>query len=245
MNSPHLARGSRQPSPPPKGKLRLYSNRFCPYAQRVMLVLDAKKIAYDVVNIKLYSKPEWFYDVCPSGRIPALELETGDVLYDSLVIADYLDEKYRAHHLHSQDPLQKAKDKLLIEEFSRIVNATSRCIQSIGRGLDSDDVIVNGLARFEHELANNRGTPFFGGVKPGMLDLMIWPWCERAEILKFFGSVNLLNKDKYKKLMEWSRRMSEEPSVKRSMMDSDTHIKYLQSYRAGRPDYDMILNSTN
>lgn len=43
--------------------------------------------------------------------------------------------------------------------------------------------------------------------------------------------------------MEWRNRMSEETTVKKSLLDSDYHIKYLQSYRAGRPDYDLILNS--
>ncbi|XP_076263128.1 pyrimidodiazepine synthase-like isoform X2 [Rhynchophorus ferrugineus] len=237
--------GSKRPSSPVKGKLRLYSNRFCPYSQRVILVLDAKKISYDVVNINLYSKPDWYYDKSPFGKVPALEAENGDVIYESLVICDYLDEKYKAHHLHSQDPLQKAKDRLLIEQFNRVVNAMYKILSSIGRvNLDDDEAVANGLITFERELMN-RGTPFFGGNKPGMLDLMIWPWCERAEILKLFGNANLLKKDKYRRLLEWSRRMAEEPSVKRSMMDSNTHIKYLQSYRAGRPDYDMILNSTD
>ena len=36
---------------------------------------------------------------------------------------------------------------------------------------------------FETEL-KNRGTAFFGGNEnPGMLDYMIWPWFERAEIV--------------------------------------------------------------
>jgi len=245
MNGPHLRKGSRQPPSAPKGKLRLYSNRFCPYSQRVMLVLDAKKIAYDVVNINLYSKPDWYYDKSPFGKVPALELENGEVLYESLIIADYLDEKYKAHQLHSHDPLQKAKDKLLIEEFNRVVNTMYKALMGIGRpSLEEDEAVANGLGSFERELGN-RGTPFYGGAKPGILDLMIWPWCERAEILKLFGNANLLKKDKYRKLLEWCKRMTHEPSVKRSMMDSDTHIKYLQSYRAGRPDYDMILNSTD
>ncbi|CAH1124876.1 unnamed protein product [Ceutorhynchus assimilis] len=245
MNSPHLRKGSKKPPVAAKGKLRLYSNRFCPYSQRIMLVLDAKKIAYDVVNINLYSKPDWYYDISPLGKIPALELEQGDVLYESLIIADYLDEKYRAHHLHNPDPLQKAKDRLLIEEFNRVVNAMTKILTSIGRvNLDDDQVIANGLTNFEREL-HNRGTAYFGGTKPGMLDLMIWPWCERAEILKIFGNSNLLKKDKYRNLLEWCKRMTEESTIKRSMMESATHIKYLQSYRAGRPDYDMILNSSD
>ncbi|XP_060520187.1 pyrimidodiazepine synthase-like [Cylas formicarius] len=245
MNGPHLSRGSKQPSPPPKGKLRLYSNRFCPYSQRVILVLDAKKIAYDVVNINLYSKPDWYYDKSPYGKVPALEVENGDVIYESLIIADYLDDRYHAHQLHNKDPLQKAKDRLLIEQFNRVVNTMYRVLTNVGRiGLDDDEAIANGLSTFERELAN-RGSQFFGGNKPGMLDLMIWPWCERADILKIFGNQNLLKKEKYAKLMDWSQRMSEESVVRRSMMDSITHVRYLQSYRAGMPDYDMILNASD
>lgn len=54
------------------------------------------------------------------GKVPALELENGDVLCESLIICDYLDEKYPRNQLHSTDPLQKAKDKLLIEQFSKV-----------------------------------------------------------------------------------------------------------------------------
>lgn len=77
----------------------------------------------------------------------------------------------------------------------------TKFLSTIGRSsLDDDEVIANGLSNFEREL-QNRGTLFFGGSKPGMLDLMIWPWCERAEILKIFGNGNLLKKDKYRRMV--------------------------------------------
>ena len=41
----------------------------------------------------------------------------------------------------------------------------------------------NSMKYFETEL-KNRGTTYFGGQEnPGMLDYMIWPWLERAEIV--------------------------------------------------------------
>ena len=41
----------------------------------------------------------------------------------------------------------------------------------------------NGIKYFEDEL-KSRGTTFFGGQEhPKMLDYMIWPWFERAEIV--------------------------------------------------------------
>ncbi|CAG9816043.1 unnamed protein product [Phaedon cochleariae] len=243
MNSQHLSRGSKPPPPPKHGKLRLYSNRFCPYSQRVILVLDSKKLSYDVVNINLSNKPDWLYDRVPQGKIPALETETGDILCESLIIVDYLDERYHQHQLHPKDPLQKAKDRMLIEQFNRIISTMYRVMMHVGRiGLDDDEAISSGLSKFERELSERSG-PFFAGNKPGMLDFMIWPWCERADILKLFGNQHLLRRDKYKKLMEWRNRMTEETTVKKSLLDSDFHVKYLQSYRAGMPDYDIILNS--
>ena len=41
-------------------KIRLYSNRFCPYAKRVKLVLAFYDIPHETVNIHLNDKPDWF-----------------------------------------------------------------------------------------------------------------------------------------------------------------------------------------
>ena len=58
-NIPHQARGSPAPKVDPD-KVTVYNMRFCPYAQRTMLTLLAKNIPFDVVNINLKNKPEWF-----------------------------------------------------------------------------------------------------------------------------------------------------------------------------------------
>jgi pyrimidodiazepine synthase len=239
MNSKHLSKGARQLSPVRKGKIRLYTNRFCPYCQRVVLILDAKNIPYEIVNINLLNKPDWMYDKSPMGKIPAIEMDNGEVLYESLIIADYLDEKYPQRQLHPKDPLQKAKDQLLLRQFTKVINALLKSIH-VGR-VDNDEaeVITEGLTTFENELANRSG-PFFAGQKPGMLDYMIWPWCERSDVLKMFGRAYILKKDKYQKLMDWRKIMMEDETVKKSCCDVNTHIKYLQSHRAGLPDYDLL-----
>lgn len=242
MSPKHLSKGSKLP-PPVRGKIRLYSNRFCAYAQRVHLVLDAKKIPYDVVYINLSSIPEWFYEKSPLGKVPALEVESGDVIYESLIIADYLEDIWTTHPLYPRDPLQKAKDRILVDQFNKVINAMFKLILNTNRSYIEDyrSVIVEGLASFETELKRREG-PFFSGHKPGMLDYMIWPWCERADLLKLFGSHFTIKTDYYKKLMEWRTLMRDDPAVKKSYIDSATHIRYVQSYRAGVPDYDMVIS---
>lgn len=115
--------GSQLPKIPDDGKLVLYSMRFCPYAQRAHLVLDAKNIPYHTVYIDLMTKPEWFPTKSPLGKVPALEVpKAGDPLIESLVICDYLDEKYPEKPLHPKDPLQKSRDRIMVERFNAVIS---------------------------------------------------------------------------------------------------------------------------
>lgn len=60
---------------------------------------------------------------------------------------------------------------------------------------------LSGLEVFNRELAK-RETPFFGGSKPGMLDLMIWPWCERADVIRIIkGEQFVIPRDRFLRLV--------------------------------------------
>lgn len=71
--------------------------------------------SHDPVFINLTEKPEWYTASVPTGKVPALKTE-GSILYESLIISDYLDEKYEGK-LSASTPLQKALDKIFIESF--------------------------------------------------------------------------------------------------------------------------------
>ncbi|XP_033210966.1 pyrimidodiazepine synthase-like isoform X2 [Belonocnema kinseyi] len=242
MNAKHL---NSTPPPLVPGKLRLYTMRFCPYAQRIHLVLDAKKIPYDVVNINLTEKPEWLLEKSPLGKVPCLEFENGETLYESLIIADYLDEVYPQNHLYPKNPLAKAKDKLLIERFNSV---TTTIYQLFAGNTDQKELFeeaLNELEFFEKELAK-RAKPFFNGSQPGMLDLMIWPWCERADVIKFLrGEQYVLPKERFLRLLEWRSAMKEDPAVQPSYLDPEVHTKYLRSRYAGYPQYDLLCTALN
>lgn len=76
--------------------LTLYSSLTSPYGRKVRMALDILGIA-DRVRVRHAStvEPEDpLRRVNPLGKIPALELEDGSVLYDSRVIVDYLEAVY-------------------------------------------------------------------------------------------------------------------------------------------------------
>lgn len=41
--------------------------------------------------------------------------------------------------------------------------------------------------------------------------------------------------------MEWRGLMTENAAVQKSFLDTETHIKFLQSFRSGVPEYDLIM----
>ena len=160
--------------------------RFCPYAQRGHLTLNAKNIPYHTININLTDKPEWYQEVSPLGKVPSLELvnEPGTPsLIESMVIMEYLDEKYPQKPLFPKDPLAKAQDKIWIERFNQVTAAFYRIATKPQEADQALKDLSVALDLFENEL-KRRGTPLFGGEASNVLDYAIWPWFERTELVK-------------------------------------------------------------
>ena len=53
--------------------------------QRARLVLAAKGIEYERVNINLKDKPEWFLKLNPHGTVPVIEHPDGRVIHESAI----------------------------------------------------------------------------------------------------------------------------------------------------------------
>nr|XP_010302311.1 PREDICTED: glutathione S-transferase omega-1 isoform X2 [Balearica regulorum gibbericeps] len=102
--------------------IRLYSMRFCPFAQRTRLVLHAKGISHEVININLKNKPDWFFEKNPFGLVPVLETSKGQLIYESPITCEYLDEAFPGRKLMPSDPYERAFQKMLLEHFSKILS---------------------------------------------------------------------------------------------------------------------------
>lgn len=231
-----FAKGSAAPGPVPKGHIRLYSMRFCPFAQRTRLVLNAKGIKHDTVNINLKDKPDWYFEKNPLGLVPTLENGRGQVIYESPITCDYLDEVYTDKKLVPADPFQKAEQKMMLENFSKVTPYFYKIPTGRKNGEDVSALVEelkDKFAQLNKTLGNKQ---FFGGESITMIDYMMWPWFERLEVLELTQCL-----DGVPELKKWTQRMQEDPAVKACMHDKDTFKGFYQSYVAGKPDYDYGL----
>ncbi|XP_044270862.1 pyrimidodiazepine synthase-like [Tribolium madens] len=235
MPSPHLTTGSQQP-PKTEGKLRLYSMEFCPYAQRARLVLKAKNIPHDIVNINLIKKPEWYTKIHPEGKVPALD--TGSkIIVESLDIANFLDAEY------PDNPLCKPGDKELIQKIAPITDLFYQCLaKTENKSLEEwAQAFAPHLAVFESELEARKST-FFGGEKPGMVDYMLWPWGERAGTIAIAHGAQLpFASDQFPRLRKWRKAMREDKVCSEIYNGPEKFWKCVEmKLKNLPPDYDSI-----
>ncbi|CAD0200898.1 unnamed protein product [Chrysodeixis includens] len=242
FNTKHLTKGD--PAPSFNGKLTVYNMRFCPYAQRTMLALIAKGIDYELVNIDLTAKPEWFATKSAFTKVPALEVAEGVSIYESLVTVEYLDEAYPQRPLLPKDPVLRAKDKILVEAASPISTAFGKLVWA--PDTVTDDIInsfFKALDFVQNEL-KARGTKFLGGNQPGFADYMIWPWFER--LLALDNEKTKMDEQKYKLILAYLKDMLQDPVVSEYMLPSELTREMFNAYKSGSmPKYDQILAKLN
>ncbi|XP_078499860.1 glutathione S-transferase omega-1-like [Lissotriton helveticus] len=217
MSEKTRRKGSAAPGPVPEGLIRIYSMRFCPYAQRTRIVLAAKGIKFEIININLRSKPEWFLDKDASGEVPVLETSKGDIISESTTISDYLDEAYPGKKLTPSDPLKKAQQKVLLKQFSKLSPLMYNILFATKRKEDVSgfrEQFNTKILEFEEVLVRQK-SPYFGGDSVSMIDYMIWPFFERAEAFCFQDGLK-----NTPKINSWIELMMQDPAVKATKMDA-------------------------
>ena len=89
-------------------------------AYRVRIALNLKGLTAEMVSIHLQKegglnrKPE-FRAINPQMRVPALRLDSGEVLIQSLAIMEYLDEVHLQPPLLPSEPVERAKVRALAQ----------------------------------------------------------------------------------------------------------------------------------
>ncbi|KAJ0170053.1 hypothetical protein K1T71_014659 [Dendrolimus kikuchii] len=240
----HRNAGPTQPSPL-MDKLRLYHVEMNPYGHRVLLILEAKRVRYEVYKLDPLRLPDWFSHITMHPRtspgqlkIPVLEIptENGDkYLFESVVICDYLDEKYARNPLHSRDPYVKAQDRLLIERFNELIKGSLECFDT--NFAFGSEQIIQTLDIFEKELGV-RGTNYFGGNNPGMLDYMIWPWVERLYLLRCVNETKFDEKRSlFPNFADWGDQMQLDDVVKKHSKSPYEYFDYYKNARTHSMGY--------
>lgn len=97
--------------------IKLYDYPQCPFCRKVRVALAEKGIKYERVFVDLRKKEqkrEEFLKLNPYGKVPVL-IDNGDVIYESSVINEYINEKYPDPPLMPSDLAGRAKVRIWVD----------------------------------------------------------------------------------------------------------------------------------
>ena len=177
--------------------MKLYTYFRSSAAYRVRIALNLKGLSYDMVPIHLTKdgghqrKPD-FIKVNPQMRVPALELDSGDVLTQSLAIIDYLDETHPKPPLLPSDAVARAKVRAIAQMVACDIHPLNNLIvlQHLKRAMKHEQPeidawyhhwVIEGFKAIEAMISP---APYTCGAQVTIADICLVPQVFNARRLK-------------------------------------------------------------
>ena len=106
--------------------LKLYDYPDCPFCQKVRVVLAEKDLEYEKIFVDLRKQEQKLPDFLrlnPYGKVPVL-VDEDEVIYDSTIIDEYLEEEYPLPRLMPEDSQGRSRVRILEDYCDNSLPAT-------------------------------------------------------------------------------------------------------------------------
>ncbi|ANM07429.1 glutathione S-transferase domain-containing protein (plasmid) [Rhizobium phaseoli] len=217
--------------------LTLISHPLCPFVQRAAIVLLEKNVSFERINVDLSAKPDWFLALSPTGKVPLLKVHQTDeenaILFESMVICEYLEETQGGAPMYPEDALLRARQRAWIEFATQtladgwqFLNATDPAAADAKRAAFRDR-----LRKLEAELGAG---PYFAGAAFGMVDAVYAP------LFRYFGiidpAVSQAIFEGLPRVSAWRVALAARPSVRNAVV-----ADYADRFRAHLRQHQALL----
>jgi maleylacetoacetate isomerase/maleylpyruvate isomerase len=169
--------------------MKLYNYFRSSASFRVRIALALKGLAYEYVPVHL-AKGEHrladYADIAADQLVPALELDDGRRLSQSMAIMEYLDETYPTPALVPANALDRARVRALAQSIACEIHPVNnlRVLKYLSKELKVDEDAKNtwyrhwvrtGLESFERQLAQGPASTYCYGDTPTLADCCLVP----------------------------------------------------------------------
>lgn len=195
-------------------KLTLISHHLCPYVQRVAIALREKALPFEQIHIDLGNKPDWFKRLSPLGKVPLLKVEADGghetVLFESTVIAEYIEEALPGTKLHPADALKRAQHRGWMEFGSAILGDIWR-FETATDAASLEGAHAALAQKFDRVEAALGDGPFFAGREFSLVDAVFAPAFRYFDVFDSYADFGLFSGRP--KLAAWRRALADRASV--------------------------------
>lgn len=186
----------------------------------VRFIMAHKSIECDVIVGEFNNMPEEILELNPCQTMPTL-FDRGMVLYDLLVIMEYLDERFPFPPLLPIDPIEKAEKRLLIYRFTRaegcwyelvdtILNSDKKAAAAARKTLNGN--LIELIPLFAHQT-------YFKSDTMTLVDVCLAP------IMWRLGILGIELSDKAKPILSYAARLFEKEGFQEGLTFCEKDFK--------------------
>jgi glutathione S-transferase len=212
--------------------LELYSASVCPFAHRTRLALMEKGLDFQLIEIDLNNKPDWFSEVSPYGKVPVIKHQENRI-WESAIINEYLEEAFPEPPLLPESPGERALARIWIDfANTKLVPAFYKMLleQNPEKQTKWKTQFQEQLQFMEQEgmqkLSGNG--KYWLGNGLSLVDLTFYPWFERFCILEHYRNVFI--PPSCSLLKHWWQEMSQRESVQQIKNAPEFYIAQYEKY---------------
>ena len=196
--------------------MTLYSGINDPYSHCTRIVLFEKDVECRIIEVDPNKKPRELADLNPYNQVPTI-VDRDLVLYDSLIINEYLDERLPDPPLMPVDPVSRGRARLMLMRFNQdwytlLPTLTGGERRAITRARNT---IRDGLTVISQIFKEQ---PFVLGEEFSLVDCSLAPILWR---LDFYG-INLPRQAKA--IMDYAERVFARKSFQQSLTETEAEL---------------------
>jgi len=190
-----------------------------------------KEIPFELTEVDLRNKPDWFLAVSPYGKVPVI-VDDGQTIYESAIINEYLDEKYKSIPMMPEEPVERAKARIWMDYCTNKYLTLSRklLVDHGNEELQTENKkkMKESLIYIEKEcFEKNANGPFWLGNNISLVDLHYAPFFERFGAFKELFGVEW--PEECIKISDWWSTIQKRDSYKMTVLPTEEHVDLYRS----------------
>ncbi|XP_057998323.1 probable glutathione S-transferase [Hevea brasiliensis] len=212
-------------------EVKVFRTWSSPFPLRVIWALKLKGVEFDTVYEDLSNKSPLLLQYNPVHKKVPVLLHNGKPICESLVILEYVDERWKQFPLLPQDPHERAKARFWAKFGDDKVLQTMRMGILLKQGKEQEEAIVSTIENLKYLEEELKGKKFFGGETIGLVDIALgWLACHFNVVEEIIG-VKLIEQQKFPLLVAWMQEFSNIPTIQESWPPRDKLFDRYASFR--------------
>ena len=229
----HTDAGQRQRT------LTVYHIPVCPFSQRLEILLTLKgledRVNFHVVDITR-PRPDWLLEKTRgTTALPVLETEKGEIIKESMVILQYLEDRFPEPAVAQRDPYSHAVEGMMNAMEGDFGAWGYGCVMNQDPG--ERDAFREGMldryARLNDFLLEHNPSGTFLFEDFGLAETVFTPFFMRFWFLEYYEDFDLPPEERYARVREWRDACLAHPAAQQVSKEQIVKLYYDYAKGAG------------